>query len=199
MFLSSVEERILCLQVGLHELLGHGSGKILKYEDNGCLNFASTLLNPLTGEAPKTFYMSGDTYDSKFGALSSTYEECRAEAVGLYLSLDPKVLRIFGYDGKVAEDIAYVNWLSLVWAGAGRALETWDPKRGWLQAHSQARFVITRVLIKAGVVTVSEIDNNNLLISLDRTAIYGAGRNAISQFLLELQVYKSLGKNVDVN
>jgi dipeptidyl-peptidase-3 len=123
--------------VGLHELLGHGSGKLLHRAADGKLNYPSTLLDPLTGKPPASCYEPGDTYDSRFGPLSSSYEECRAEAVGLYLSLEPAVLKIFGHEGKQAEDVLYVNWLSLVWNGIGRALETWDPKRGWLQAHAQ--------------------------------------------------------------
>lgn len=124
-------------QVGLHELLGHGSGKLLKKESNGTFNFPSDLVDPLTGNVVSSYYESGDTYDSKFGSLSSAYEECRAEAVGLYLSLETSVLKIFGHDGPEADDIVYVNWLSLVWAGVGRGLEMWAPGRGWLQAHSQ--------------------------------------------------------------
>lgn len=49
------------------------------------------------------------------------------------------MLSIFGHSGSEADDVFYVNWLSLVWAGAGRALEMWEPNRGWLQAHSQVR------------------------------------------------------------
>ncbi|CAG9826527.1 unnamed protein product [Diabrotica balteata] len=181
------------LQVGLHELLGHGSGKLLRKEKDGTLNFPSDLLDPLTGKPPASYYEPGDTYDSKFGPLSSTYEECRAEAVGLYLSLDPDVLRIFGHEGQQAEEITYVNWLSLVWAGAGKGLELWEPGRGWLQAHAQARFVLSRVLIQAGVVSITQPSENDLLVTLDRSAIKGAGRVAIGQFLLQLQIYKATG------
>lgn len=181
------------LQVGLHELLGHGSGKLLKKERNGTFNFPSDLVDPLTGEVVSSYYESSDTYDSKFGSLSSAYEECRAEAVGLYLSLEPSVLKIFGHEGEEAEHIVYVNWLSLVYAGAGRGLEMWAPGRGWLQAHSQARFVLAQVLIQAGVVKVTQPTKDDLLVTLDKTQIRGAGRNAIGHFLLQLQTYKATG------
>lgn len=135
------------LQVGLHELLGHGSGKLLQQEADGSKNFPANLVNPLTGEPPTSWYAPGDTYDTCFGPLSSAYEECRAEAVGLYLSLEPSILAIFGHEGEQAEEVVYVNWLSLVWAGAGRALEMWEPGRGWLQAHSQVSGRKIRLMI----------------------------------------------------
>lgn len=47
------------------------------------------------GKPPTSCYEPGDTYDSRFGPLSSSYEECRAEAVGLYLSLEPEVRKMF--------------------------------------------------------------------------------------------------------
>ncbi|KRT81096.1 Peptidase, partial [Oryctes borbonicus] len=178
------------VQVGLHELLGHGSGKLLQKGADGRLNYSSTLFDPLTGKPPTSCYDEGDTYDSCFGPISSAYEECRAEAVGLYLSLESNILSIFGYNGSQADDIIYVNWLSLTWAGLC-ALEMWDPNRGWLQAHSQARFALTRVLIHAGVVTILQPTPQDLLLSIDRASLKGAGRNAIGHFLLQLQIYKA--------
>ncbi|KAG5898542.1 hypothetical protein JTB14_012441 [Gonioctena quinquepunctata] len=181
------------LQVGLHELLGHGSGKLLMKKPDGTFNFPPNLLDPLTGKPPASHYEPGDTYDTKFGPLSSSYEECRAEAVGLYLSLDPNVLKIFGHEGEQADEVTYVNWLSLVWAGAGKGLELWEPGRGWLQAHAQARFVLARVLIQAGVASITQPTEGDLLVTLDRSAIKGAGRAALGHFLLQLQIYKATG------
>jgi len=186
------------VQVGLHELLGHGSGKLLQRKKDGSLNFSSDLRNPLNGEVIEKVYEEGDTYDSVFTTLGSAYEECRAEAVGIFLSLFNDVLKIFGFEGEEAEQVKYVNWLSMVFAGAAKALEMYQPAtKAWLQAHSQARFVILQVLLEAGegLVTVKERvgedGNPDLIISVDRTKIDTVGRKAISDFLLKLQVYKS--------
>lgn len=72
--------------------------------------------------------------------LGSSYEECRAECAGLHLCLVPGVTEIFGFSGADAEDIKYVNWVSMVHAGV-KGLEMFSPASGeWKQAHSQARY-----------------------------------------------------------
>ncbi|XP_019868430.1 dipeptidyl peptidase 3 isoform X2 [Aethina tumida] len=179
------------LQVGLHELLGHGSGKLFFKQRNGSCNFPEDVIDPTTGKAPASWYETGDTFDACFGPLSSTYEECRAEAVGLYLSLNEDVLKIFGHEGEQAEDVIYANWLSLVYAGAGRAMELYEPGRGWLQAHAQARFVLARVLIEAGVAQITQPKEDDILVSLDRSKLKTVGKKAIGDFLLKLQIFKS--------
>lgn len=87
----------------------------------------------------------GETYDSKFTSLGSSYEECRAEAVGLYLSTFKDIVKIFGHSEDLLDDVIYANWFSLCHA-AIKGVEMYSPgTKEWKQAHSQARFVILHV------------------------------------------------------
>lgn len=186
------------VQVGLHELLGHGTGKYFKQTGPDSFNFdRDKVRNPLTGGRIDKFFQKGETYDSKFGAMGSSYEECRAEAVGLYLSLEKDILKIFGHEGPVADDITYVNWLSLLWSGFAKAFEMYQPvTKTWSQAHAQARYVLLRVCLEAGgdfVNVVETEEGKNLRMTVDRAKIFTVGKKAIGDFLLKLHVYKSMG------
>lgn len=196
------------IQVGIHELLGHGSGKLY----HGGTVDAEALVkskepNPLTGD-PITgpFYSTGATWDTTFGKVASSYEECRAECSGIYLCLEPLPLSVFGHtpddDSKMAcgvHDISYINWLLMVRAGLC-GLEFYTPETGgWRQAHMRARFVILRVLLEAGEGlvalkrTTGADGEPDLEINLDRAKIATVGKAAIGKFFLALQVHKSLG------
>uniref|UniRef100_A0A672LDL7 Dipeptidyl peptidase 3 n=1 Tax=Sinocyclocheilus grahami TaxID=75366 RepID=A0A672LDL7_SINGR len=186
------------VQVGLHELLGHGSGKLFVQDDKGKFNFDQTAVrNPETGELISSWYKGSETWDSKFSTIASSYEECRAECVGLYLCLNKEVLSIFGNEGEDAEEVVYVNWLNMVRAGL-LGLEFYTPEsKSWRQAHMQARFVILRVLLEAGegLVGLKECTGADgrpdAVITLDRSKTYTVGKSAIQSFLCKLQVHKS--------
>lgn len=188
--------------VALHELLGHGSGKLFKKNNDGSFNFdQDRVINPLTGKKIDKYYMEGETYDSKFGALGSAYEECRAEAVALYLCLEEDVAKIFDYKGAEIDDVIYVVWLTMMWGGLARSLVMYQPERQeWLQAHSRARFVLLQVCLEAGEDFLNVIETEkgkDLLLVLNREKIKTVGKQAIGSFLQKLQVYKSTGDVVE--
>jgi len=164
----SLSAKAFEVQVAIHELLGHGTGKLL--------------------------YSEGQTYNGIFGSMASAYEECRAEAAGIYLCLCPEILTIFGHPEQDHDDIIYVNWLSMARAGFA-ALEHYTNGQ-WRQAHCQADFVILQVLIEAGVVIITT-DSDNYHVSLDRDLIRTVGVPAIGKLLTTLQTYKSLGDYVN--
>ncbi|PIK55392.1 putative dipeptidyl peptidase 3 [Apostichopus japonicus] len=145
-----------------------------------------------------SWYLPGETWDSKFPVISSSYEECRAECVGIYLCTSREILKIFGHEGQAASDILYINWLNMVRAGV-LGLEFYTPKtNSWRQAHMQARFVILRVLMEAGqgLVTIERLTGEDgkpdAVVKLDKEKIETVGKEAIGNFLRKLQVYKSV-------
>lgn len=186
------------LQVANHELLGHGSGKQLQENADGTFNFdPKTTINPLTGKPVTSWYKPGETYGSKFGLVASSMEECRAEAVALYLCSNLEILKIFGYESK--EDIKTVQHMTfLLMARAGiRALEWYDPQTGKHgQAHMQARMGITCWLFKHEIATLEEIrDPNGTLtdafVHVDRAKVLSVGKEVIGKLLNEIQIRKS--------
>lgn len=85
--------------VVLHELLGHGTGRMLVESKEGKYNFniANPPINPLTGAPVTCWYKPGQTWTGQFGDLATTVDECRAELVGAYLMDDPALLELFGF------------------------------------------------------------------------------------------------------
>lgn len=107
------------MQVCNHELLGHGTGRLLQESTDGKLNFdPATLINPLTGKPVTSWYKPGETYGSRVGPCSSSMEECRAESVALYLASNRDILNIFAYNSdEDAENLIYYTFLVMARAG----------------------------------------------------------------------------------
>jgi dipeptidyl-peptidase-3 len=181
------------VQVAIHELLGHGTGKLFSQNEKGEFNFSLDLIHPFTNTKINSYYKLGETWDSKFLSYASTMEECRAECCGLYLCTNPELLSIFGYkDPIIQKNVYYINWLMMIRNGI-RALEFYNPEtKKWGQAHMQARFAIFHALLKAGNELIYiQKEKDNALIFLDREKIPTIGLKVIGEFLYKLQVYKS--------
>ncbi|KAK5655003.1 hypothetical protein OQA88_6762 [Cercophora sp. LCS_1] len=191
------------VQVGLHELTGHGCGKLLQETSPGVYNFdrENPPISPLTNKPVTTWYRPGQTWGSVFGGLAGAYEECRAELVAMHLSCEFQALKIFGFgDGSVdidgeAGDVLYASYLSMARAGLC-SVEFWDPKsQKWGQPHCQARFAILKSFLEAEddfcKLEYKNEDLSDLTIRLDRSKILTSGRKAVGDFLQKIHIYKS--------
>ena len=88
--------------VVLHELLGHGTGKMMTQSEQNHFNFdiANRPVDPLTGEPISSWYLPGQTWTGQFAELATTVDECRAELVGAYLMDEVDLLDLFGFNDK---------------------------------------------------------------------------------------------------
>ncbi|KAJ3160283.1 hypothetical protein HDU88_008006 [Geranomyces variabilis] len=168
-------------------------GKLFQENPTGIYNFDHDdgPISPLTNKRITTWYKPGESFNSLFGSDASSYEECRAEAVFLYLCIDKEILQIFGHMGPAADDIVFSCYLKMARAGL-LALEYYDPKaKKWGQAHMQARYAILRVLLSVNLITITVNSAGSLQIHLDRSRIHSEGRMAVETFLQKLNVYKA--------
>ncbi|KAK5110374.1 hypothetical protein LTR62_006082 [Meristemomyces frigidus] len=200
------KDRAFELQVGLHELLGHGCGKLLQETAPGEFNFDhhNPPISPVTGKPVSTYYKPGETWGSVFGGLGPSYEECRAECVAMSLCPDYGILQIFGFGdgseeqglGSEAGKVLHACYLSMARAGV-TALQFWDPgSRKWGQPHMRARFAILKIFLSAPdnfctLQSQNNTDLSDLKIHLDASKIASHGRPAVNAFLQKLQIYKA--------
>ena len=94
--------------VACHELLGHGSGKLIYRNEDGS---APTFTDPINGEQYESCYEPGETWNGKFGAFSTSYEEIRADTCGFYLCQLPEVYSLFGWED---DKIDILLWTSVM-------------------------------------------------------------------------------------
>ncbi|KAL9108817.1 MAG: hypothetical protein Q9227_006474 [Pyrenula ochraceoflavens] len=187
------------VQVGIHELLGHGTCKLLQETEPGKFNFdhANPPISPLTNKPVTTYYKPGQTWSGVFGPIASSFEECRAECVAMFLGCQSTILQAFGaYDAnQEVGDVLYVMYLLMARMGI-MSLESWDPKsKKWGQIHSQARFSIMKTFLDAGQgfleLKYTKDDLSDLTIHLDRSKIMTVGQPAVEKYLQKLHIYKS--------
>ena len=134
----------LTILVALHELLGHGTGKLFtKNVETGEINFPADFKNPFTGQPVDTYYLSTETWSQKFGKLHSGYEECRADSVALYLMNHEEPYKIFYPErSEDWDNMHYIGWMDML-TSALKGLQFYNPEKNvWGQAHVLASWAI---------------------------------------------------------
>ena len=183
--------------VVLHELLGHGTGKMMAEEDGG-FNFDTNNppVNPLDKQPITSWYQSGQTWTGVFGELATTVDECRAELVGAYLMDDLELLALFGFTSEseiTAHDLTYNLYVQLGVDGL-RGLQNYNIETGmWGQAHSRAHFAMFKCLLTDGngVMTINcDSSKDQITVHVDRSRIVSDGKPTLGRMLLRLHMYR---------
>lgn len=100
------------VHVACHELLGHGVGKLIYRAADGSI--PHTFTDPITGEAFQSCYEAGEDWNGKFGSISTSYEECRADTCGFYLATLKQVNSLFGFNLDDDEEIKTMLWTNVM-------------------------------------------------------------------------------------
>lgn len=133
------------VQVGCHELLGHGVGRNIYRNEDGSV---PSYTDPITKEVYESCYEKEETWSTKFGDIASSYEECRADACGLYLQTLEQVYTLFGFTADQVDDLLWVNTMNHLRKGIV-GLPLYNPETNkWGQAHTQGAFVFAMWLYK---------------------------------------------------
>ena len=184
--------------VVLHELLGHGTGKMMCEKEQGVYNFDihHPPTDPLTGGPIKLWYRPGQTWTGVFADLATSIDECRAELVGAYLMDNKDLLGLFGFDSSSEispEDITYNVYLQLGLDGL-RGLQNFNIEADrWGQAHSRAHFAMLKCLLRDGkgfMKIECDSSRDQLHVRVDRTRIISDGKSALAKMLLKLHIYR---------
>jgi dipeptidyl-peptidase-3 len=99
-FFQSTTHIVRSLTTAIHELIGHGTGKLLRETSPGTYNLdtQNPPVSPLDGEVVKSHYLPGQTWGSVFGKQpAGTVEECRAILTSKFLMDNKELLDILGY------------------------------------------------------------------------------------------------------
>lgn len=187
----------LFVDVSCHELLGHGTGKLFTKNKDGTFNFDTSKIEGFN-EKTTPYYNYNETWSSKFpGNYSSSWEECRAECVALFLGCNQTILETLVPGKEPAyKMIKHAIWISMVYGGIKGMVTYSADNKAWGQAHCQARFAIYKILREHNFVTVNfeEKDGRNYFtFKLKLDEIETEGLKIIGDFLIQLQVIKSHG------
>lgn len=189
------------------ELLGHCTGKLFKIiSDNGQeqkFNFNPDLINPLTGKVIDTFYKKNETFEERFGEISSLLEECRSQLIGLYFGSKFCIQELFHINECDNKEVSYTIWLIYFRIGI-IGLNFYDEdKKEWQSPIIQAAFIFTTYILKnqtegEEIIKVEVIEKEKektveFHINVNREMILCSGNEILAKLLTKLHIWKCLG------
>ncbi|ATY65681.1 dipeptidyl peptidase III [Cordyceps militaris] len=184
------------ITTSIHELLGHGTGKLISETIAGVYNFDhnNPPVNSLTGKPIVSWYRPGQTWTSVFEKLAGTVEECRAMLISYYLGQGKDMLSIYDDDSDIkADELIYNMYLHIGVEGL-RALQAFNvEEQAWGSPHANANYAIFKHLMADadGLFTVhSDATAGVLHVHVDRSKIATHGKSSIGRILHNIHVWR---------
>ncbi|CAD6449789.1 898e2baa-2291-4aa0-bb4b-2a24cf5a774f [Sclerotinia trifoliorum] len=192
--------KVRFVTTAIHELIGHGTGKLLAETIPGKFNFdhENPPTSPLTGKPIQTWYKPGQTWNSVFGKLAATVEECRAFLIANYLADNKEILALFGYDQEstpTADEFIYYTYLQIGVEGL-RALRSYKvAEKTWGSDHDQAQFTILKHLHQTSkykhLLQIShDAQTQTLRIHLNCSKLLSDGKPSLGRMLRKLHIWR---------
>ena len=190
--------KVSMFKTALHELLGHGTGKLFKIDENGKYNFdIENVINPLTNEKINSYYLPGETYESKFSTFCRALEEGRADYTALYLVFNKKAQNIFEFKEDEYEDVITNMWLTYF---IGGIIGIGYYKNGkWNNPYSLERFLFLNYVLKnqeiGKEIILFNIDEEKrtFKIVLNKENLINYGKTIVSKILTCIHISKCIG------
>ncbi len=196
--LSSNGKNALILKTALHAFLGHGTGKLLRKDENNKFNFdVEHLLNPITGNLIDNYYNLDETYEDKFKDIAKVYEEFRADLHSLFFCFEQKIYQIFEINHKDYQNVIYAIWIKYIHQGI-YSLYLYDIKnKTWNQSYSIGAWVFVSYLIenqkKEKEILIINFKNNEIGIKINYEMIIFYGRDIVQDLLIKIHIWKCTG------
>ncbi|RJE18205.1 Peptidase family M49 [Aspergillus sclerotialis] len=198
--LDEYEYHVRFITWAIHELFGHGTGKMLTETSPGRYNFDIHFSKGLPHGLPlHTWYGLGETYTSVFGDLAFSVEECRAILISYYLIHNKDLLELLGFtdsSSPTADELIYYTYLLIGIRGLNALAHYNAESKSWVGHQYRPHYAIFRYLLDRGI-SIQGIDCDRvaptITVVLDRPLIDSRGRSAIFELVCNFHIWVCTG------
>lgn len=201
--ISNLGRQSIKILTSIKQLLGYGSGKLLriiKDENNKEIsNFNHDLINPVTGEKIDKYYLNNETFEEKFGAYASILDEFRSLLIGLYFSENKDIQELFYINKSDFKNVTYTMWL-LQFSRALLGLKSYNEKnKTWGHPYIQAVYMIIKYIFESQqegeeIIKINiDESNDTFKIQINKYAILIYGKQILSKIMVKIHIWKCTG------
>ena len=201
--ISNLGRQTIKILTSIKQLLGYGSGKLLrviKDENNKEIsNFNHDLINPITGEKIDKYYINNETFEEKFGSYASVLDEFRSLLIGLYFSENKDIQELFYVNKSDFKNVTYTMWL-LQFSRALFGLKSYNEKnKNWGHPYIQSVYMLIKYIFEAQqegeeIIKINVDENNDTMkIQINKYAILIYGKQLLSKIMVKIHIWKCTG------